>query len=132
PHQDRFVAPQEAVIEVPGDVPDRRATLAANMETAVNGLWDAAPGPGDRIAVIGAGVVGSLAAALAARVPGTDVELIDINPGRAAVAQHFRCRFALPAAARGEVDLVIHASGNPAGLARALSLAGDEATIAEL
>jgi NADPH:quinone reductase-like Zn-dependent oxidoreductase len=82
PHQDRFVAPQEAVIEVPGDVPDRRATLAANMETAVNGLWDAAPGPGDRIAVIGAGVVGCLIAALAARLPGAEVELIDIDRSR--------------------------------------------------
>ena len=75
PHQDRFVVPQDAVVAIPDDVPERRATLAANMETAVNGLWDAMPGPGDRIAVIGAGVVGTLIAALAARLPGAEVEL---------------------------------------------------------
>ena len=67
PHQDRFIVPMAAVAEVPDTVPDRRATLAANMETAINGIWDATPGPGDHIAVIGAGVVGCLVAALAAR-----------------------------------------------------------------
>jgi threonine dehydrogenase-like Zn-dependent dehydrogenase len=132
PHQDRFIAPEDGVIDVPDDVPDRRATLAANMETAVNGLWDAAPGPGDRIAVIGAGVVGSLIAALAARLPGTEVELIDIDPTREAVATALGCRFAIPQGARPEADLVVHASGTPEGLATALAIAGFEATVLEM
>ena len=100
PHQDRFIVPHDAVVPIPDDVPERRATLAANMETAVNGLWDAMPGPGDRIAVIGAGVVGTLVAALAARLPGAEVELIDIDPSRAALATAFGCDFAAPQRAR--------------------------------
>jgi NADPH:quinone reductase-like Zn-dependent oxidoreductase len=132
PHQDRFIVPVGALMAVPDGVPDRRATLAANMETAINGLWDAGPGPGDRIAVVGAGVVGALAATLAARIPGAEVELIDTNPGRAALAAALGCRFALPPEARREADLVLHASGDPAGLATGLGLAGFEATVIEL
>lgn len=132
PHQDRFIAPEEAVFDVPDDVPDRRATLAANIETAVNALWDAAPGLGDRIAVIGAGVVGCLTAALAARLPGVVVELIDVDPRRETVATALGCRFATPPSARTEADLVIHASGTPEGLATALTIAGFEATVLEM
>jgi threonine dehydrogenase-like Zn-dependent dehydrogenase len=132
PHQDRYVVPASAVVPVPDDVPDARAVLAANLETALNGLWDAAPRIGDRVAVIGAGVVGALAAALLAGMPGTEVQLIDVNPDKAAIAAALGVDFALPHAARGEVDLVIHASGAPEGLARALDLAGLEARIVEL
>jgi threonine dehydrogenase-like Zn-dependent dehydrogenase len=132
PHQDRFVVPQEAVVPIPEDVPERRATLAANMETAVNGLWDGMPGPGDRIAVVGAGVVGALVTALAARLPGAEVELIDIDPSRAALATAFGCRFAAPQQACSEADLVVHASGAPDGLATALVVAGFEATVVEM
>jgi threonine dehydrogenase-like Zn-dependent dehydrogenase len=132
PHQDRFVVPENAVVAIPEGVPDRRATLAANMETAINGLWDGVPGPGDRIAVVGAGVVGALVAGLAARLPGTEVELIDIDPSRATLAASLGCRFAPPQQARGEADLVIHASGAPEGLATAFAIAGFEATVIEM
>ena len=132
PHQERYVVPADAVVAIPDAVPDARAILAANMETAVNGLWDAAPRLGDRIAVVGAGVVGALMAALAARLPGTSVELIDIDPGRAPLAAALGCRFAPPDQATGDADLVIHASGSAAGLATALSLAGFEAKVIEM
>jgi len=132
PHQDRYILPAESVLPVPDAVPNSRAVLAANMETALNGLWDAAPRLGDRISVIGAGVVGCLVAGLAARLPGTEVELIDIDPGRASLAAQLGTRFAVPDVAAPERDLVIHASGSPAGLALALGLAGFEATILEL
>jgi len=132
PHQDRFIVPKDVVVAIPDDVPDRRATLAANMETAINGLWDGVPGPGDRIAVVGAGVVGFLIGALAARLPGAEVELIDIDPSRAALAAALGCRFAPPQQARGEADLVVHASGTPDGLATALAIAGFEATVLEM
>ncbi len=132
PHQDRFVVAQDAVIEVPTDIPDRRATLAANMETAVNGLWDAVPSLGDRIAVIGAGVVGCLVGALAARLPGAEVELIDIDRSREGVAMALGCRFATPQQASREADTVFHASGTAEGLATALAIAGLEATVVEM
>jgi NADPH:quinone reductase-like Zn-dependent oxidoreductase len=132
PHQDRYILPQTAIVPIPDTVPTPRAVLAANMETALNGLWDAAPRLGDRISVIGAGVVGSLAAALAAGIPGTEVELVDLDPSRAALAARLGAGFATPDRAAGEADLVIHASGNPDGLALALGLAGFEATVLEL
>ena len=132
PHQDRFIVPQDAAIAIPDDVPDRRATLAANMETAINGLWDGGLGPGDRLAVVGAGVVGGLMAGLASRLPGAEVELIDIDPGRAELARTLGSRFAAPHQARGEADLVIHASGTSEGLATALGIAGFEATVVEM
>ena len=132
PHQSVFTVPAEAVVPVPDTVPATRAVLAANIETALNALWDAAPGPVDRIAVVGAGAVGALAARLAARMPGTQVTLVDIEPQRAALASALGVGFALPDAAPENCDLVIHASASAAGLATALSLAGMEATVLEL
>ena len=132
PHQDRYIVPASAVLPVPDAVPDRRAVLAANMETAVNAHWDAGVRVGDRVTVVGSGVVGSLVAALAARVPGAAVELVDIDPRRAALAEALGCRFATPVQARGEADVVFHASGTGAGLATALGRAGFEARVIEL
>ncbi|HET8790510.1 MAG TPA: zinc-binding alcohol dehydrogenase [Modicisalibacter sp.] len=132
PHQDRYIVPADAVLEIPQGVPAERAVLAANMETAINGLWDAGPRVGDRIAVIGAGVVGALVAYLCARVPGTRVQLIDVEPGRAQLAQALGVPFCAVQEAQGDNDLVIHASGTPQGLRAGLSLAGQEATLIEM
>lgn len=132
PHQDVYQVPAAAVHPLPDGVPPGRAVLAANLETALNGLWDAAPRIGDRIAVVGAGTLGCLTAWLAARIPGCQVELIDVDPDRAASAAALGARFRTPETATGEADLVIHASGAPAGLVTALSLAGYEATVTEL
>jgi 2-desacetyl-2-hydroxyethyl bacteriochlorophyllide A dehydrogenase len=132
PHQTRFVIPAESVHVVPDAVPASRAILAANLETAVNGVWDASPHLGDRIAVIGGGTVGCLAAWLVARIPGCRVQLIDVNPRRATVAAALKVPFAEPAAAARNADLVIHASGSPEGLELALGVAANEARIVEL
>jgi threonine dehydrogenase-like Zn-dependent dehydrogenase len=132
PHQDRYVVPRRAVVAVPAAVTDERAVLAANMETVVNALWDAAPRVGDRVAVVGAGVIGALAAAVAARIPGAAVQLVDVNPDKAAIAAALGVPFALPSVATPEADLVFHASASAEGLATALDLAGFEATIVEL
>ena len=131
PHQDRFLAPVGMCIPVPDDVPDTRAVLAANMETAVNILWDARPLAGERALVIGAGVVGLLAAALLARMPGMEVVVCDLDPRRRAVVEALGARFTAPAEAPGERDLIIHASADPAGLRHALSLCAFEARIIE-
>jgi len=132
PHQTAFTLPANRIALLPADVPPCRGVLAANMETALNALWDAAPGPADRIAVVGAGVVGCLCASLAGKLPGAEVTLIDIDKSRAVVAAALGVRFAPPDAAPGECDLVIHASASQAGLATALRLAGSEATVLEL
>jgi len=132
PHQTRFVISANAAYALPADVPAARAVLAANMETAVNGVWDAAILPGDRVVVVGGGTIGCLVAWLASRIQGTDVCLVDINPARAAVAAALAVPFALPDDAPRERDVVMHVSGSPAGLELALSLAAFEATVVEM
>ncbi|MDC2957824.1 dehydrogenase [Streptomyces gilvifuscus] len=132
PHQTRYVVPVTAVTVVPDDVPAERAVLAGTVETAVNALWDAAPLIGDRIAVVGGGMVGCSVAALLARFPGVKVQLVDADPARAKVAQALGVDFALPADAHGERDLVVHASATEQGLARSLELLSAEGTVIEL
>jgi threonine dehydrogenase-like Zn-dependent dehydrogenase len=133
PHQDRFVLPADAALPLPAGVPFRRAVLAANMETAVNAVWDAAPGLADRIAVVGGGTVGCLVAYLSARFPAAHVQLVDIDPSRELVGARLGIdSFAAPEEARQDVDLVFHASGTEAGLATALRIAAAESTIIEM
>lgn len=132
PHQTRYVVPADAVCVVPDGVPAERAVLAANLETAINGLWDASIRVGDRVAVVGAGVVGCLAARVAAGVPGCRVELVDIDARKGTVAERLGLEFRSPAQARPGADLVVHASGSGDGLATALRVAGFEATVLEL
>ncbi len=131
PHQDVFLAPMGLCAPIPHDVPDTRAVLAANMETAVNVLWDARPLVGERALVIGAGVVGLLVAALLARLPGLDVAVSDPDPLRRATAERLGVAWVPPENAPGDRDLVIHASANPAGLRQALALCGFEGRIVE-
>lgn len=132
PHQDRYVVPASSVVPIPDGVTDRRAVLAANMETAINGLWDAAPAVGARVAVIGAGAVGLLTASLLSQIPGIELEVVDIAPEKDAICQALGLRCVRPEGATPDCDLVLHASGAPAGLELALGLAGFEATIIEL
>jgi threonine dehydrogenase-like Zn-dependent dehydrogenase len=132
PHQTRFVVPASAVTPVPDGVPAARAVLAGTVETAVNALWDAAPLIGDRIAVVGGGMIGCSVAAVLAGFPGAKVQLVDADPSRAAVAAKLGVEFALPADATGDCDVVVHASATSAGLTRSLELLAAEATVIEL
>ncbi|MEL7978559.1 zinc-binding alcohol dehydrogenase [Vreelandella titanicae] len=132
PHQDHYIVPASAVLEVPTNVPAKRAVLAANMETAINGVWDAEPMLGERITIMGAGVVGALVAYLCAQVPGVTVQLVDINPERRQLAEQLGATFCTPEQALHDQDCVIHASGQSAGLRQALALAGSEGRIIEM
>lgn len=131
PHQDLFLAPAAMCVPVPDGIPDARATLAANMETALNIVWDARPIPGERALVIGAGVVGLLVAHLLSRFPAIDLTLCDSDPSRAALAAELGLRFCLPQAAAPDQELIIHATANPEGLRLALRAAAFEARILE-
>jgi NADPH:quinone reductase-like Zn-dependent oxidoreductase len=131
PHQDVFLAPEQMCIPVPDAVPTPRAVLAANMETALNVIWDAAPLAGERLLVIGAGVVGLLCASLLARIPATRVTVVDIDRTREKSARRFGCDFTLPELAPVEQELVVHASASEAGLRLALACAAFEARIVE-
>ena len=133
PHQDIFDAPLGMLSVIPANIPPRRAALAANIETALNALWDSGAGPGDRIAVVGAGVVGLLVAALAARLPGAEVTVIDVAEQRRSVANQIGAQFRhageIPEA---DADIVFHTSASSAGLTTALACAGFEATVIEM
>ena len=132
PHQTAYVVPARSVVPVPEDVPPERAVLAGTVETAVNALWDAAPLVGDRITVVGAGMVGCCVARLLARFPGVRVTLVDVDPGRADVARALGVGFATPAEAADGRDLVVHASATSAGLQQSLDLLVREGTVIDL
>jgi threonine dehydrogenase-like Zn-dependent dehydrogenase len=132
PHQTRYVVPASAVTVVPGDVPAHRAVLAGTAETAVNALWDASPQIGDRIAVVGGGMIGCSVAAILATFPGVRVQLVDPDPSREPIAKALGVGYARPEDAAGDCDVVIHASATSAGLTRSLELLAPEATVVEL
>lgn len=132
PHQTFYQALPETLVTVPPHIPPARAVLSANMETALNAVWDASPGPGDRITVVGGGVVGCLVAYLCGHLLGAEVTVVDINPARATIAQALGVSFALPADVPLNSDVVFHSSASAAGFATALLAAGDEATVLEL
>ncbi|MGH3356594.1 MAG: zinc-dependent alcohol dehydrogenase [Nocardioidaceae bacterium] len=132
PHQDRYVVPVDALAPLPSGVPPRRATLAGVVETAVNALWDAAPRLGDRVAVVGGGMIGSAVAGLLRTFPLQRLQLVDIDPGRAQVASALGVELVDPATAADGCDLVVHASSSSAGLRRSLELLGDEGEVIEL
>lgn len=132
PHQTAYVVPAASVVPVPDDVPARRAVLAGTVETAVNAIWDAGPLVGDRIAVVGAGMVGCCVARLLGGIPGVRVTLVDTNPARATVASELGVGFARPTAADGGRDLVFHCSSTSAGLQTSLDLLGREGTVIDL
>jgi threonine dehydrogenase-like Zn-dependent dehydrogenase len=132
PHQTAYVVPASAVALVPEDVPPERAVLAGTIETAVNALWDAAPLLGDRITVVGAGMVGCCVARLLARFPATHVTLVDLDADRAEVAAALDVAFALPGDAPGDNDLVMHTSATSAGLQHSLELLAPEGTVIDL
>jgi threonine dehydrogenase-like Zn-dependent dehydrogenase len=129
PHQSAFVVPAESVTVVPDTVPARRAVLAGAVETAVNVLWDAAPRVGDRVTVMGAGMIGCSIARLVSGIPGVEVTLVDVDPARAAVAEALGVGFALPERAAGDSDVVIEASGSQEGLSSALRAAATDGEV---
>lgn len=131
PHQTWFCLPQDGVTPLPDTLPPARAVLAANMETALNIVWDSGLSAGDRVSVIGAGVVGALVACLCARFPGCEVTLSDLDPTRAELAQALGCAFAAPQDLPKAQDVVINTSASAKGLARALDIAGMGATVVE-
>jgi threonine dehydrogenase-like Zn-dependent dehydrogenase len=132
PHQTAYVVPASAVVVVPDDVPPHRAVLAGTVETAVNALWDAPPLIGDRVTVVGAGMVGCCVARLLAGIPGATVTLVDVDSSRRQVADRLGVAFAEPAGAPAEQDMVVHTSATSAGLRLALGLLAPEGTVLEL
>ncbi len=137
PHQDVFALPPERVTEIPEGVPLKRATLAANMETALNAVWDSGTGPGDTVVVVGAGIVGLLVAFLTAGMPGTRVYVVDIAAERKSIAAAMGATFVVggddvASAVGGGADVVFHTSASGAGLETAIGACGFEGVLVEM
>lgn len=132
PHQDHFIVPAEAVVPIPEHIPMRRATMAGNMETALNAIWDSGVSAGDRVAVIGAGIVGLLTGYLCSQLPGADVTIVDVSPDRVALGQEMGLRICLPDDRPEGCDVVFHTSASSSGLQTAIGCAGVEATLVEM
>lgn len=131
PHQDRFVASVEMLRPVPDGVPPARAVLTPFMETALNIVWDARIAVGDRVAIVGAGLIGSLVGYLASHIPGTTITLVDPNMARLQRLEGWGCALRSPDDAPVDQDVVVHASGSAKGLDAALDCAGLEARVVE-
>lgn len=127
-----FTSMKLPLIPLPDGLPPRRAALAANMETALNALWDSAAGPGDRIAVIGGGLIGCLIARLARRIPGTEVILKDHLADRAGTAAALDVEFTTAPLEGEDFDIAFHSSASESGLQEALNCLGQEGRLMEL
>ncbi len=133
PHQTRFRLPADAVLPVPDGVPPARAVLAANMETALNALWDASPPPGTRCLVVGAGLLGWLVTALVSLRPDLSVDVTDIRADAGLPAVQLGVTVLTPdAVAPGAYGLAFHTSASGAGLATALDALDFEGRVIEL
>lgn len=132
PHQDRYVIAIDALTRIPDGVPARRAVLTGTVETAVNALWEAGPRLGDRIAVVGAGLVGGMVATLLRTFPLARLQLVDLDPERQQLAHKLGIEFARPDDAAPDCDIVFHCSASQEGLERSLQLVGDEGDVIEM
>ncbi|AUZ36491.1 dehydrogenase [Arthrobacter sp. PGP41] len=132
PHQDRYVVPVGSLTKIPDDVPSRRAVLTGTVETAVNALWEAGPRLGDRIAVVGAGLVGGMVATLLRTFPLQRLQLVDLDARRRHLADSLGVDFAHPDDALADCDIVFHCSASQEGLERSLQLVGDEGDVIEM
>lgn len=132
PHEDRFIAADNALHLLPDHLPPRRAVLTANMETALNAVWDSGAGPGDRILVVGAGAVGQMIAFITAGLPGAKVFVADLDPDKAGAVAALGAEFIGTERPRDDHDIVFHTSASAAGLNLAIGAAGREATVVEV
>jgi NADPH:quinone reductase-like Zn-dependent oxidoreductase len=132
PHQDHFQVSEDMLTVVPDGIPAKRATLAANMETALNAHWDAGTQPGDNVLIVGAGVVGLLVAHLAQRMAGTNVTITDIDAGKSEICAALGLTFKMPDSLPKDNRIVFHTSATGAGLETALNASAFEGRIVEL
>ncbi|MEM9043318.1 MAG: zinc-binding alcohol dehydrogenase [Pseudomonadota bacterium] len=132
PHQEQACLPVDAVLPLPADVPASRAILAANMETAVNAIWDASPKPGSRVAIVGAGLLGCLIAGLLSARGDLSVSVVDVLPQRSATLSDFHVSFISTTERMDPVETVFHTSASDAGLQTAIEMLAFEGQVIEL
>lgn len=132
PHQDQCIVRTEHTFPIPPQVPPSRATLASNLETAVNAIWDSEVTIGEHALIIGFGAVGSLVARLLSFMSGIKLEIVDANPSKIALAEKMGFKACDPGSVSGNFDLAFHASRSSDGLQLAVDRVGFEGRIIEL
>ena len=132
PHQESIIVTEDMARPVLEQIPANRAVLSANMETALNAVWDSNLETHHRVSVVGGGVVGLLTAYVASQISDNPVTLIDINPNKKTIAEKLGLNFALPNNAAGEQDIIFHTSANGAGLQTAINLLTFEGSVIEM
>ena len=132
PHQDFYVVPTNQLTAIPEDVPARRAVLTGIVEVAINALWEAGPRLGDRVAVVGGGLVGGVLATILRKYPLGRLQLVDADADKRNLAEKLNINFALPDEAENDCDIVFHCSASNEGLKLSLQLAGDDSDVIEL
>lgn len=126
PHASHFIASPESLIAIPNDVTAEDAVFLANMETAVNLVQDGKPGVGERVVVLGQGVVGLLLSGVLSQHPLESLEVVDAIATRRSLAQQLGAHSSstLEQSQEQDADLIYEVSGVPAMLNTAIAMAG--------
>jgi len=131
PHQDYCYSNLSDLFILPPTIPLKRATLISNMETAVNAIWDSQVSIGDRVVVVGFGLIGSLVALIVRQIPGVEVQVVEIDKSRQQVARSLGFGVS-DSCKKNHFDMAFHASGSATGLQNAIDAVGLEGPIIEL
>tara|TARA_B100001113_G_scaffold7774_1_gene6337 strand:- start:2368 stop:3336 length:969 start_codon:yes stop_codon:yes gene_type:complete len=112
PHQSIYVIKSTLVTLIPKHIPIRRALLTANMETAINAMWDSKPSIGDKVYVVGAGIVGILMAYVLSSTFGINVTVIDSDKNKKKLCEFFNIDFENSMDCIENPDIIYECSGN--------------------
>lgn len=131
PHQDICHVEASSLFEIPENIPATRAGLASNVETALNAIWDSGLSIGDRTLVCGFGMIGALVARLLSFMPGVEVQVLEIDPGRKKKAKEMGFEV-VENPEQEQYDLAFHTSASAGGLQKCIDSVGLEGKIIEL
>lgn len=129
PHQTQYVLPLEELTFIPKLIPIKRCLLTANMETAINAMWDTLPTCGDKILIIGAGIVGFLMAYILMTIIGIEILLIDTDKEKSKIAKIFGIKFSCSIPKSYNANIIYECSGNPSVIDILSSHVNDETVI---
>ena len=130
PHQDYCRVQASELTVLPGEVPPLRATLASNLETALNSIWDSGVSVGDRVLVVGFGIIGSLTARLLQSIAGVEVWVYDLDAQRSELAS--ASGFHIVDRMLYDFDIAFHCSSSSKGLQSCIDHIGFEGKVMEM
>lgn len=130
PHQDYARISAEDVYVIPDGISPQRATLASNMETALNAIWDSGVNIGDKVLIVGFGIIGSLIARILSFIPQVEVDVLDVQPAKITLIEQLGFSIYKEEKEK-KYDLAFHTSGSGPGLQTSINNVGLEGKIIE-